>query len=138
MVPNKVLVKCFVENNGAKLLLVKRSKTAPRRPLQWDLPGGFVDDEEDYHAAIERETQEETGLAVHETHLAYAMTRRSPEGKPVIFLFYRAKTDETDVTLSYEHDDHMWATPEEAYERNHYDIHREATQFIYQLEGADI
>lgn len=46
------------------LLLQERDEHAPIDPLRWGIPGGHVDDGEEYEAAAHRELAEETGIRV--------------------------------------------------------------------------
>ena len=56
-------VGAFVLNSRDEILMV-REKTGPSSMMRdfWKLPGGLVDQAEDFHAASERELREETGL----------------------------------------------------------------------------
>ncbi len=60
----KVLAKAILQAEDGTILLLKRSETDTRRPLQWDFPGGGVDDSEDFVAAAIREIKEEMGLDI--------------------------------------------------------------------------
>ncbi len=58
-----IVAKAVIQHTDGNILLIRRSKTDPRRPLQWDLPGGWVnDEEEDYISAVAREVEEETAI----------------------------------------------------------------------------
>jgi ADP-ribose pyrophosphatase YjhB (NUDIX family) len=57
----KPAVGLLIEKKGA-LLLVRRAR-APFKGY-WDIPGGFIEEEEDAHAGARREAREETGLRV--------------------------------------------------------------------------
>jgi len=63
---NKVGVaqKTIIVREDGKLLVVRRSKTAPSRPLYWDLPGGGLELGEDPEEGAVREVMEETGIEV--------------------------------------------------------------------------
>ena len=88
--------------HGGRLLLLRRSGTAPWMPLKYGLPGGSIEEGENPTEAAARELREETGMSlpvrkyavitepeyVNHLHLAFA---QSPE-----------------VALNFEHDRHIW------------------------------
>jgi 8-oxo-dGTP pyrophosphatase MutT (NUDIX family) len=109
-----VIAKALLFNEQGELLLVRRSKTAPRRALEWDFPGGYVDDDdESYQAACLREVQEEAGLSVVDNHLGLVYTESAlgdfgGQYSDVSWLYFKGTATSTDVKLSYEHDDFTW------------------------------
>jgi len=126
-----LFVKGLIENEG-EWLLVRRSETAPRRALEWDFPGGEADDHDNPVAEVQREVQEETGLAVSNIELKYATTRSIADRK-VIFLFYTMQSDDRDVELSYEHDQSTWVSAQELPQLNTFELHQEAVRFIFDI-----
>jgi 8-oxo-dGTP diphosphatase len=56
-----VAVKAVICNEHGEVLTIRRSKTDPRRPLTWDLPGGTVPYGADIYRTLLREIYEETG-----------------------------------------------------------------------------
>ena len=59
----------FILNNKGELLVAKRAKEPAQGTL--DLPGGFVDNEENAEEGMAREIKEETGLDVSPSDLVY-------------------------------------------------------------------
>lgn len=55
-------------NDEGKVLIVRRSATAPWRPLHWSLPGGVVDGTETTRDAAQREAEEEVSLFIDSLH----------------------------------------------------------------------
>lgn len=53
--------KAIIFNKENKILVIRRSKTAPYGALTWDLPGGDLDYGEDAITGVIREIKEETG-----------------------------------------------------------------------------
>lgn len=134
-----IVVKALLFDTQDRLLLVRRSKTAPRRPLEWDFPGGFVDDEDEsfQHAAL-REVAEETGLKVinDQLHLAYTESEKHVLGdkaSDVSWLYFKGQVENTNVTLSFEHDDATWVSLEKASELIKYDTQLRAIKYLQNL-----
>ncbi|CAN5332257.1 NUDIX domain-containing protein [soil metagenome] len=128
----KVVAKAILQAPDGNILLLRRSATDTRRPLEWDLPGGNVEDEEDYHAACVREIDEETGIIMDskELHLAYTTTEYFEEHGNVCWLFFVAQTDKTEIALSAEHDQSMWVSLDEAIKAIEYPRQKVALQHI--------
>ena len=141
MVQQVVFIKALVFDKHCNVLLIRRSETAPRRPLQWDLPGGFVDDEdESYQQACLRELREEAGMEVTPgtLRLGYAESAinwvESDEAFDVTWLYFTAEAASTEVKLSYEHDKSTWVSLERALELITYDKQLRALAHIQQLK----
>ncbi|MEO5948875.1 MAG: NUDIX hydrolase [Candidatus Saccharimonas sp.] len=99
-------VKTILINSDNKVLLLKRSsKTA--NPHQWDFPGGGVDRGENPEMSAIREVKEETGLEAVELKpiITCLVADRSEEA---IIIGFSARTSNSDVVLSWEHEDHKW------------------------------
>lgn len=131
-----VIVKALLFDKQGNLLLVRRSETAPRRPLEWDFPGGFVDDEDEsfQHAGL-REVAEETGLKVVDNHLTLAYTESAKQifgGKEtdLSWLYFSGQVENTDITLSFEHDDAVWVPLEKAAQMIEYDKQLRALEYL--------
>jgi len=111
----KVIAKVLLQDNDGNLLLIQRSKTDVRRPLQWDIPGGAADESENYISAAARETFEEIGIKVDpkDLDLAYTVTDMTEYGNHC-WMFYVARTNSKDVKLSPEHINAQWVDLESA------------------------
>ena len=99
------IVKAIIPGSDNSVLLLKDVRT----PF-WDLPGGHVKVDEDPEDALYREVQEETGLDI--VMAKKLMTRPLYVGSPVqeqreITFYWVSATGE--ITLSDEHDLHVWA-----------------------------
>ncbi len=133
----KVVQKAVVLGSDGKVLILRRSQTDTRRPLQWDLPGGVREDGEELIAGVVREITEETGLSVTQPEPIYARSEvREWEDKDgghkdnVLFIFYIAETNGTDIALSFEHDQYDWVTLDEAIDRQEYYLQKELLEYI--------
>ena len=129
----QLVAKAIILNDKGEMLMVRRSKTAPRRPLQWDLPGGMVEEGEDIAAATARETAEEAGIQIEPKHLdlVYSHTEIMHDLN-VIWLFYTGRATLTDVILSFEHDKFQWSTFTDAIAEFEYPSHRDALRYVHE------
>lgn len=69
----------LVRNTKGELLLLQRNSSSKIMPDKWGLPGGHVDDGEDFITAAVRELEEETGLKFNSSHLTYLETKKKEE-----------------------------------------------------------
>src|SRR5690348_9171884 len=111
-----VVAKVVLLNPAGQILILQRSDIDVRRPGEWDVPGGHVDDHEFAEEAAARETREEAGIAVvsRDLQLVYAMTEPVADDVSVTWVFYLARTDKFEVVLSHEHIASKWVTIDEA------------------------
>lgn len=126
-----VLAKTVLQASDGTVLLLKRSQTAPRRPMEWDLPGGRLDEGEGILDAAIRELSEETGISLEpdNLHLAFTKTKVTEAGN-TCWLFFIAKVHNKNITLSPEHEEAVWKTLDDAYSLIDYDLHREVIAHI--------
>ena len=103
--------KAIIFNKNGKILTIRRTKTAPSRPLHWDLPGGLLEFGEDTKDAIIREVKEETNLKIKNPIVMDARSKFSDNGEFWVTICYVARSTDKKVILSYEHDDIKWVTP---------------------------
>lgn len=108
--------KAILLNERDEVLLVRRSKGDNKRPGEWDIPGGAIDDGEDPRTAVIREIQEEVGITLSpdQVHIIYAETTVYEESLYVVRIQYAARVDNATVVLSDEHDEYQWLSPEKA------------------------
>lgn len=127
----KVLSKAVLQRADGKILLLRRSETDDRRPLQWDLPGGAVEEGEDFTSAMARETEEEAAIKVDasKAELAYTITDATEFGN-TCWLIYIACIDNQEVILSPEHDKYIWASLDQALGLVTYHRQLQALQYI--------
>jgi 8-oxo-dGTP pyrophosphatase MutT (NUDIX family) len=133
-----IVLKTLVINSEGKLLLLRRSETDTRRPLQWDLPGGMMDDGESLEHGAVREVKEESGIEITDqpsvvfskAEVASWDDQNGHHGRNVIRIYFVAHVGSPEITLSYEHDNYEWVSFEEALNHIVYDRHKEVIQYI--------
>lgn len=127
MKQTRIIAKAILRRPDGCVLILRRSKTDVRRPLQWDLPGGMCEQGEDVVASAVRETREESGLVVNKNNmsLAYAMSDMTERGN-VCWLYFIGEIDAQEVEISYEHDRFLWAKPGQAAEMVTYEPQQKA------------
>jgi 8-oxo-dGTP pyrophosphatase MutT (NUDIX family) len=133
-----IVLKTLVINSDGKLLLLRRSNTDTRRPLQWDLPGGKMDEGETLEQGAVREVKEEAGIHITDqpmvvfskAEVASWYDQNGHHGRNVVRIYFAAHVDSSKVTLSYEHDQFVWVTLKDALDKIEYDRHKEVIQYI--------
>lgn len=138
MLKRAVMVKAIVFDKEDNMLLIRRSKTAPRRSLEWDIPGGFLDDDDgSYLEGCLRELREEAGIeALKDTiQLAFAESiieeLYKSDSYDVTRLYFTMKAAATDIKLSYEHDEFTWVTLDQALQLSTYDKQLRAFEYVH-------
>lgn len=141
-----IIQKAFVINDRSQLLALKRSDTDVRRPGEWDLPGGWLNQGEALEAGVVREVQEETGLQVSNPELVFskAEIRTWQEGEDAnkqgncVFLFYVVQAATNDVVLSYEHTVYVWMSLQDAVAEFVYPLHKAALEYVIQNQLINV
>lgn len=88
-------VAAFVVNSKGELLICERANEPAKGT--WDLPGGFIDDEETAEQAIQRELFEELGIKVASGEYLFSVPNEylySGWTLPTLDLFYLFKIDD--------------------------------------------
>lgn len=128
----RVVSKAVVVNSEGEILLLRRSNTDTRRPNEWDLPGGHMDEGESPAQAAARETAEEAGIQVAQDamRLAFAMTEFIEGFGSITWLFHIVHTHAQNVSLSREHSEFAWVTLEQAIGMIDYERQKRALRHI--------
>jgi 8-oxo-dGTP diphosphatase len=112
------VAKAAVFNPDGQILLLRRSRTDTRRPLDWDFPGGAIEPGEDFMDGMIREIAEETGMKIEKASLKLVYTGAAPyePGHESVnrMLFITELPTNQEVKLSYEHDLYQWTDIESA------------------------
>lgn len=120
--------KAIVYDEDGKILTIRRSATAGRRALTWDLPGGNLEFGEKLEDSILREIEEETGIEVEKLSILGTAEGFDSLSAFRVTIGYTAKSKTTNVVLSYEHDDYKWVTKEEFFKLDIYEPHRKLVE----------
>ena len=99
-------VKVIIENQKGQVLLLQRSDKASSSH-DWGFPGGGVDKNENPSESAKRECLEESGLHISDVR-PISTTWIAENGKDAVIIGFTAKTDENDITLSWEHENYQW------------------------------
>jgi 8-oxo-dGTP diphosphatase len=94
-----------------KLLIIKRAPDDDYYPGFWDVPGGSLHKGETVEQGLRRETREEAGLSLSRIRPLTSWSH----GQDQMFeigLSYLATSETEAVTLSDEHTDFVWMTPD--------------------------
>jgi 8-oxo-dGTP diphosphatase len=103
-------VKTLVFDQAGNILLLRRSQLSTR-PGGWDFPGGAMDKSENPINAVIRETIEETGLELEiDSIIPIHFELTHDENDDCLIIGFQAKTNQSAVNLSWEHDEYHWLT----------------------------
>lgn len=112
----QVGVKALIKNDAGQYLFLRRSERmqAETEP-HWDIPGGRIDPTERLQVALAREIMEETGMELTDEPRLVAAQDIMVEAKDlhVVRLTYVASAH-GEITVSNEHQEHVWMTQDEA------------------------
>ncbi len=129
-----LISKLIVIDENDNVLLIRRSKTAPRRPYDWEFPGGIVEDLEDPKATAIRELQEECGINTKDAYYLFASTSTDLSS---IGLFFFTRTSHQIPNLSYEHDKYEWVNINKANGWLSAEVYKKALKLYQDKVSAD-
>ena len=95
-----------------KFLILKRHLNSSSNPNRWELPGGKVDDGENFDKALIRELKEETNLDIKIGDLVGAVQEDFPHKKTVAIIM-NIELISGEVKISKEHVDWKWVSIDE-------------------------
>lgn len=102
-------VEALIVRDG-RVLLTRRG-VEPRRGM-WDLPGGFLEEDEEPHLALRRELREETGLEIEPGEFLGAAIERY-DRYSVLILSFAAAAPEGEPQPADDVAELAWFAPEE-------------------------
>lgn len=112
--PTKAVKGIIKKDDGTILLLERRKK--PGDIASWDLPGGLCEANESETETLEREIREELGIEVVISEPAGTWSFVRPYDEQIVTAhnyLCHLKNADAPITLSDEHVDYTWITPEE-------------------------
>lgn len=126
-------VKVIVLRANGDMLVMRRGKDHPTKPLRTDIPGGLIEKGEPEVYAAARELEEEVGIRAdhNDLELFFADSFVHPiSQKSYTVLCYWIRVGDPQITLSYEHDSYEWCSPEEFLNREDLEpIHRKTIEY---------
>ncbi|MBS4174896.1 NUDIX domain-containing protein [Bacillus sp. FJAT-49736] len=105
-------VKGVIIQDG-KVLIIKRTNQAHSGGGTWECAGGKMEFGEDLESALIREVKEEVGLDILVEQILYATTFQTSPYRQVVIVTYLCSCKNTEIILSHEHSDYLWATYDE-------------------------
>lgn len=117
-IKQRIALKAVIVNDEGKVLLLREANTYEEGTNigRYHMPGGRLEPGEAWEDGLRREVMEEAGLTVEIGRPVYV-----GEWRPVIkgvqnqivAIFLSCRPLSTDVKLSEEHDDYVWAAQDE-------------------------
>lgn len=119
--------KVIIKNSSNEILLLqaKAKDVAVSTSPYWDLPGGRLEEGQDFEATLKRELYEETGMDLKQLDdlslLTVAISNRNArwhrQSIGLLLVVYRSTIVKTDIKLSEEHLAFAWVNKTEAKKR---------------------
>tara|TARA_Y100000310_G_scaffold201547_1_gene201643 strand:+ start:491 stop:913 length:423 start_codon:yes stop_codon:yes gene_type:complete len=110
-----VATKAFILNNNKVLLLRESNKYQEgTNSGKFDVPGGRINPGERSNESLKREIKEETGLDVKIGKPFFVNEWRpivNGEQWQIVGIFFKCESESNQVTLSEDHNHHIWIGP---------------------------
>ncbi|WP_339214321.1 NUDIX domain-containing protein [Solibacillus sp. FSL W8-0372] len=108
----KVVVKGVLIRDN-RILIIKRSHTDSFGAGTWEVVGGNLNFGESLEEALKREFLEEVGLRITVKSLLFSTTFFTSNDRQIVLLSYLCESEESQISLSSEHEQYLWASKEE-------------------------
>lgn len=130
-----VAVGAVITNSEGKILLIRRSLKLDWHPGEWEIMYGRIAQHEDAQKGLAREVREELGIEIiaGAPLTCWHIYRGHEETahNELIGITFLATTQQSEITLSDEHEEYRWVTPQEGLELINIDgIKRDINAYI--------
>ena len=102
----RVAAKALVIKND-KVLILKRKRTSSDAKIEWDIPGGGIEQGESFEQALHRELKEEANISGEIIDIIRAWNCLD-ENKMLYGVTFAVSYISGDITLSEEHENYLW------------------------------
>ena len=114
-----VAAKAVIVRPDGKILLLRESSSYDEGSKEdsWDLPGGRLNPGEKVTDTLAREVQEESGLAISSSQIIEVFDHFAKirvEDCHIVAIYFLARVQSEEVTLSADHDQYEWIDPADA------------------------
>jgi 8-oxo-dGTP diphosphatase len=113
-----VAVGAIIENDSGQIAILRRSKNLDWNPNEWEIPYGRLAQFEDPMAGLMREVKEEIGLdlVVEKPIRVWHLYRGEEETahNELVGITFACHAKTTNISISDEHEEFRWVTPQEA------------------------
>ena len=99
-------VNLIILNDEGKILLIKRSSAELIEPDAWSIPGGRVEENENYETALSREIEEELGVAIADFAYFKSYFVNSPRAVRVVYFYGTIASN--NIILNHESSSFFW------------------------------
>lgn len=112
----KTVAKALIQDIDGDMLFLQRSYTHPNFPGHLDLPGGEIENGENFQEAIIREVHEQTGICFRNVEITELFQLEHPEVTHILVKI-KSNNKNANITLSWEHKSYEWLCLEEVINR---------------------
>lgn len=102
----RVAAKALIIKDN-KVLILQRKRTSPDAKIEWDIPGGGIEQGESFEQALHRELKEEANITGEIIDIIRAWNCID-ENKMLYGVTFAVRYISGNITLSDEHENYQW------------------------------